>query len=587
MFRIVCTALVFVCWLFPATAGAQGQPTFTAYADAGEVLLNSYFDVTFTLSNGDGQDFRPPSFKDFVVISGPSRSASTTIVNGQVAKELSYQYSLKPRRTGTFTIGPASVIVKDEVLTTQLLTIKVLEAQTGAGDARDQFFVRAEPIAGQAYIGQQISLDYKLYTTVDIESYNILEESDYPGFYAEDLKRFDGRVRREVYEGEQYTTKTLKRVALFPQQAGTLVIDPLQLQLGIVGEGQRRSNSFFFQRQIQRLLTQTAPVELRIMPLPDQRPATFTGAVGQFTMSSNLGRTTLTTDDVLSVKLTIRGNGDIKRVQAPVIEFPNAFEVYEPKILEEQTRERDGQLIGEKVIEYLALPKRAGAFTVRPRFSYFDPDSGSFVEQEEPAYEVTVRMGSRTTEAPPIAGVEPPDSETDIRYLKLDTRLERASRLFFGSPAFWGLTLSPFLLLGGLLGFRRYQEHQDSIDPAIRRRKQAQKIARQRLAQAEHYQRAGQTRPFYDEVSKALLGYVGDKLEIPRSSMTKEAVRDKLHTLGIPESLSSRFLAVLQTCESALYAGKDEAKTMDRTYQEAVEVLIITEQQIKAAAPAG
>lgn len=566
-------------WSLPGAAQQQPAPVFEAYADAREVVLNSYFEVTFTLKNGEGRNFNAPSFRDFTVVSGPARSMSTSIVNGQVSREMSYSYSLKPRRPGRLTIGSATIEAGGKTLKTDPVEIVAVEGKTGEEGDGEEFFVRAELSTKEAYIGQQVNLDYKLYTTIDIESYNVLEESDYPGFYVEDLRQFDGRIIREVINGQQYTTKVLKRVALFPQQAGRLTIDPLQLQLGIIEEGQRRSNSFFFNRKIRRLLTQSEPVEILVRSLPEGAPPSFTGAVGEFEMVSTIPRTSFTTDDVVSVKMTITGNGDIKRVLPPGLDFPDTFEVYEPKVLEEKTRELRGRLISEKTIEYLALPAVPGAYELQPVFSYFDPDSNRYVTVDNQRYALTIRRGSRR----PAPGISRPQTEADadIRFIKLDDRLRRVGRGFFASPGFWVLLLAPLLLLGSVVIVRQFREKRKSIDPGMLRRRRAEKIARQRLEKAQQYLEARKARAFYDEVSKAMLGYVSDKLQIPLSALSKENVREKLRTLKVPEATTERFLSVIKNCEMALYAGKDNAEVMNTTYENAVAVLAAVEQQVK------
>jgi len=578
MWRTLVQTIFLSFLLLPLYSRNQDAPSFEARADAREVLLGSYFEVTFSLRDGDGSNFQAPSFRDFVVVAGPSRSISTRIINGQVTRQMSYSYSLKPRRIGRFSIGAASIEVGGNTLRTEPVSISVVRGKP-TEEGEGEFFIRAEPSATEAYIGQQISLDYKLYTTIDIENYNVLEETDYQGFYAEDLKRHDGRIMREVIDGQQYTTKVLKRVALFPQQTGKLTINPLQLQLGVIeGDGGRGANSFFFNRQIKRLLTQTEPVDITVMPLPEPRPEAFTGAVGEFDLTIDLGSRILSTDDALSLKLTIRGDGDIKRVLPPNVRFPDSFEAYEPKILNESIIERGGRLISEKTIEYLALPKQAGNFQLQPAFAYFQPDSNRYVVLDENQYQLTVAEGSRSVNGPAI---EAPAAAplTDIHFIKTDTSLRRSGYTFFGSPGFWVLSLMPFLLLGSVVVVRQYRRRLQSTDPGLLRRRRAQKVARQRLQKAEQFRQLNQPRSFYDEVSKAMLGYVGDKLQIPGSEMSKENVREKLRTLKVDEAAIEQFLSVIHTCEMALFAGKDNAEAMQKTYDNALEVIASIEQR--------
>ncbi|NRA50094.1 MAG: protein BatD, partial [Phaeodactylibacter sp.] len=335
-------------------SGALGaQVTFEAAADARRVLENSYIEVSFTLSNAQGAQFTAPTFEHFLVVSGPSRSISTSMINGAVTRTQKYTYTLKPRKKGTLTVGSASIKVSRTTLRTQPLTIEVVEGRRGEPGAEEQVFIRAELSTETAYVGQQVLLDYKLYTTLDVESFNILEESGYQGFFAQDVRRFDGRVVREVINGIQYTTKVLKRIALFPQQTGQLTIEPLNVQLGIVKEGANRRRTFFFTPEVRPYPVATETVNIQVQPLPAGQPEHFSGAVGDYKIQPEISSKTATTDDALTLLLLVRGSGDIKRVEPPVLKVPEGFEVYEPKVLEETNLELNASIEGKKIFEYL------------------------------------------------------------------------------------------------------------------------------------------------------------------------------------------------------------------------------------------
>lgn len=552
------------------------EARFEAYADAKQVVENGYFRLTFTLTNGEGKDFNPPAFDDFRVLAGPSRSMSTTIVNGKVSKELSYTYTLKPLRKGTFTIGPATIGVEGKILRTETLRVEVVEGRDREGDAPREYYVRAIPIPDTAYIGQQISLDYRLYTNINIESYNILEEANYQGFYADDLERYNTRVQREVIDGVQYITKVLKRVALFPQQAGSLTIDPMQLQLGVIAKGEEEDeDAFFFNRRIERLLAATDPVSIAVLSLPRDTTGTFSGAVGRFRMDPSLGRREFTTNDVISLRVKITGDGDMKRVRPPKLDFPEQFEVYEPRIFNERTFERDGRLVSEKIFEFLALPTIPGAYELSPEFTYFDPDSSRYIRLRPEVFSISVSPGKNRDSNLPLAGAEEP--REDISYLKLNTRLKRERHHFTGSPLYWSLAALPFLLFASVLIGRRIQGREQRLSPEMRRQRQARQVAQQRLNKARRYLEEQQSRAFYDEVSKAMLGYVSDKLQISRAYLSKDEVRRQLEKNNVPSATTDRFLSIMQNCEMALFAGKDNAAAMEETYQNAVEVLAAIE----------
>ncbi len=577
-------ALLALLAIFSTTLALRAQVTFEAFADARQVYLDGFFDVTFSLKNGKGEDFTPPDFQGVELVSGPRRAVSTTIINGQVSNETNIIYTLKPERLGALRIGPARITVDGEVLRSNALRVDVVERETVDGEAADEpIFIRSLTSVDSAYVGQQVSLDYKLYTSTNIESYNVLQEAEYPGFFAQDLKRFDSRVMRELLGGQQYTTKVLKRVALFPQQAGLLQIDPMRLQLGVVEGEDRSTRSFFFNRKIRRVMVESSPAAIRVMPLPANPPETFTGAVGDYDMNIEAGSRSISTDEVLSLRVSLTGTGDIKRVLPPALPFPASFDLYDPRVLEESTFEVNGRIQSRKTFEYLAQPTEAGDYRIEPAFTYFDPDSSAYVTLHAEPIDLSVEAGSGRPRArlPEMAG----PAARDIRYLKTVGSIGKSGKPFFQSVAFWGLTALPFFVFLGMIGTQRVQRYRESLDPTLLRRKRARKQALKRLRSAKIHLEAGENRAFYDEVSKSMLGYVGDKLQIPRSDLSKENVRAKLVSLGVEESLTERFVKLLQTCEMALFAGRDKAEGMQEVYTEATELLTSIEQAFRGKDP--
>lgn len=565
--------------LFLLTVGISlaQSPVFEAYADAKQVLANQYFEVTFTLKNADGSNFDPPSFGNFVLLSGPSRGVSTTIINGKVSKEMSYTYTLQARQAGKYTIGSASIVTNGgKRLRTQPFQVEVLKGENGTVPSDQQFFVQTELSTTEAYVGQQVRVDYKLYTTVEIQNYNIVEEPDYVGFYAEDIQRPDTRQRREIINGVQYVTRVLKSIALYPQQAGNLTIEPTTMQLGLlINSG--RSSSLFFGNEIKRTAVQTAAKDLKVLPLPENAPPSFSGAVGNFKLNTSLSRTTITTDDALSVVMSIEGDGDLKRIQAPSINFPENFNTYEPKIQEADLGEFNAARIGRKTIEYVAIPSVAGKFIIQPAFTYFNPDSSRYITLQDQQYELIVRPGS-TIKAPIISDS---DSEMeDIHGLKMDTRLTKGKSFFWGSIFFWVLLLIPALVVIYAIFYKRKIQRIANIDPNILKQQRAQKVAAKRLETAADFLQSGKSRDFYDEISKALMGYISDKLHIPKSQMSKSNMQQRLEQLEVAEDQIGKFMEIVRNCEFALFAAKDNQESMQSTYTNAHEVLAAIEKQV-------
>lgn len=546
--------------------------SFTASINAKQVVLDRHFDLTFTFEDISGGDFKPPAFKkDFLQLGGASRAVSNTIINGKVTRKESIIYRLKPRKTGTFTIGAATLEVGGKVFRTNPLTIVVLKGASGNENEVPDVFIRAEPSTTEAFVGQQVFMDYKLYTTVDVERSNILEESEYQGFFAQEIRRFDSRPIQEVIDGVQYTTKVIRRISLFPQQTGKLTITSFSLQLGIATGNKSGRQSFFFNREIRQVPVSTEAVSIDVFELPDGAPESFTGAVGNYQQIIALNRRTLTTDDALTLKVSIVGDGDIKRVQTPNYDFPPSFEVYEPKVLEETTYESNGGTLGKKVFEYLLVPNQAGKYIFQPAFTYFSPDSLKYITLDASTYELTVRQGSNRPSDNFINKTD--EGAAALEYLKLDTRLYKKKKPFFNSPLFWALVSIPFLMLSGLLAFKAWKKTQQDVDPGLMRRKKAQKVAAQRLEIAETHLKNEDSRSFYDEISKAFLGYVCDKLQVPRSTLTKDGLQQRLEELNQKEDLVQTVMEIIKTSEVALFAGQDNKAAMQSIYDKSLQAL--------------
>jgi len=508
------------------------------------------------------------------VLNGPSRSMSTTIINGTATKKASYSYSLQPTKIGKFTIGAAKTTVNGKTIKSNTVTIDVVKASAASKNASEeqQIFVKAEIDTNLVYVGQQLVVNYKLYTSVNIENYDIAFEPEYQGFFARDIRRFDSRAVREVLDGIQYTTKVLKRIALFPQQTGLQKIEPMTVRLGVI-IGNKRPNSFFFNNQIKPVNVQTNPLDINVKSLPQPIPSAFSGAVGKYAMSSYIDKTNITTDDAVGVKLTIQGNGDIKRLQPPPLDFPSIFEVYEPKILDEVSQETGGILKGQKTMEYLALPKQAGNYQIKPAFTYFDTDSAKFITLVPNLFRINVRPGKGTPASQTTVAPAEDIANKDIRYIKTATSFNTKGIPFPKTNLFYGLLILPFLLLGGAFAYKQLLAKDGNIDMVLLKRNRAQKVAGKRLATAEDLMKTDKSRAFYDEISRALLGYVCDKLNIPLSELTKDNVHQKLASLKVQEQHITDYMAIIKITEMALFAGMDNSASMQETYHKSVKVI--------------
>ena len=556
---------------------------FTAYTSEKTAVVNQPFEVVYTLSDINARDFSPPDFGTAKVISGPNQSTSTTIINGVTNSEITLGYTLMPTQTGTLNISPASVKAGGRTLRSNALRMEVKEGRkldfTEKGDLPD-VFVRLETNTDSAYTGQQILLDYRLYTLVDLQNINIVSESEYAGFFYEPLRRFNKNQASQTINGKNYVTQIIRRIALFPQQAGNFEIEPSQVTAQIV-TGRRRSGFFTFADTKPVYLT-TESVNLMVRSLPSgNAPAAFTGAVGDdFEVSVVTPRAQLTTDDALALRVTVRGNGDIKRVQLPKLDFGKNFEVYDPKVLQEENYENRGQLYGKKIAEYLVLPKKAGEYKLQADFAFFNPDSAAY----QTAFAVTptlfiqkgVNDGNRNINISPDSAAK----DDTLRPDKSEVSFSSPSAPFFGSTFFWILTGLPFLGFAGAMWYKKKSQSGETLSPEEYKMQQAVRVARERLSAGRKYMEEGNSRAFYDEVSRAFLGYVGDKLQIPPARMSKANVRQRLEELRVGSAKIDDFIGILRTCETALFAGKDNSAAMSEIYQNAEGVIIAIEEEL-------
>jgi len=566
---------------------AQGNVRFEATTDARQIVLSGYFTATFTIHDAEGTNFQPPNFKNFNVLSGPGITSSFTINNGKRSQSKGMSYQLQPRKVGQFTIGPATINVNGKTLKTRPFRIEVVKGKNSNATTRKDLdielgidvFIKAEVNTSEARIGEQIILDYKLYTTRDIESYNLLSESEYAGFFAKDVRRFNGRVVKEVVDGKQYSTKILKRVALFPQQTGKLTIDPMTMQLYINSEGSTKRRSVFFLPKMTRVRVNTDELQISVKSLPSDMPPTFTGAVGKFSIRANINRTKLTTDDAILLRMEINGNGDVKQVQAPPLLISEKFEVYDPKVVEENSFENDGVYKVKKTFEYTILPKEPGTYDLSIAFTYFDTDSLKYITINTDTLQINVGkgvLGPRRTHQ----FVESSAANEDIRFIKLETDLRKKGDVFLGSCLFWSLFILPILFLTGVVVQRQILHKRDAVDISVLKRRRAKKVAQKRLSNSKKLLESKNSKAFYDEVSKASFGYVCDKLNILLSDLTKDNVIEKLRLLDVSEESILIFMKTIQTCEMALFAGKDNTDAMSETYHSAISVIAKIEEEI-------
>ena len=577
------------------------------------VIMGETFRLSYTV-NGEGRDIRIPEMPDFEILIGPSTSElhSSQLINGKVIAETSYTftYILQPKKEGTFTIAPATIKVNNANYTSNALKIKVLppdkadEASTqGQGNSssptsaigKDDLFITAVVSKKNVYEQEGFLVTYKLYANprkANVVGINQVKLPEFEGFLTQDVELPTNRqLTLENYNGKNYGTFVVRQSVLFPQRSGKITIPSgsLDVALRVQVQSRRPRSVFdFFEDAGYVDVNKTVPIStvtIDVKPLPSGKPASFSGGVGNFTMTSSISSEKVKTDEAVTVKVVISGNGNVKLLKNPEVEFPNDFDIYDPKV-ETNIKTTTGGSTGTKTIEYMAIPRYAGDFEIPAiAFSYFDTKSGAYKTLTSGPYKLHVEQGQGGGNAPVVSNFSNKESVKylgkDIRYLKVNPiRFVPRDEMFFGSLAFYLCYIIPVVLF--VIFFIIYRKQvKENANIALVRTKKANKTAVKRLKNAGKLLKENKKEEFYDEVLRALWGYLSDKLSIPLANLTKDNVEAELAKYGVDESLISEFMDILNTCEFARYAPAQASDAMDKLYEQTIDAIGKMENTIK------
>ncbi len=550
------------------------NPTFTASIDTKEVIVGVPFEVTFTLANAEGKRFTPPSFREFQAAGAVSESRGMTFIKGKASSKQSWSYTLEASRAGVFTIGAAAVTANGQVLNTAPLKIKVLSpAASSKGSVNippgrsDDVFILGNLNTAKAFPGQQVTWRLTLYTKVAIEGADLISLPDFEGFYSKEKRRFDTRTQYQTIRGKKYAVKILHEEALFAQTTGELTIGAAQIRVGVDQPG---TQGFFFGPKPITLTTQ--PVTLTVMPLPEPVPENFTGGVGHYEWEVSADTNVLTTDDALTLSVVLKGNGDARRFAAPKIAVPPNCEIFEPRIVAEETYESESEIIHTKHLEYVILPKEPGVQEFVPILTYFDTDSNRycFIQSAPIRFEVTAGKNYL------------PPNNRDTVGIPVQTAVQvslwEKSADFFLSPIFGGVVLL-LLLAFALFWFfnKRKQSNTEGprkpkVDPAL--------AAQQRFANVANIRHGAAPEMFYNELLKALQSYIVVRLNLSPAQLNHATLRAKLAERNVTPIRVQAFLSILQTCEQAVFSGQQEASKMESDWHAAEVVVQALEKEI-------
>lgn len=588
---------------------ADDKVSFTASApDA--VAVGDQFRLSYTVTTQNVRDFRAPSIKGFEVLMGPTRSqqSSTQIINGSVSStsSITFTYILMATAEGNYSIPSATITADGNQIVSNPLQIKVLPADeksnertqsgtasrssSGTSISNSDLFITATANKTSVYEQEAILLTYKIYTLVDLRRFDNVKLPDFKGFHSQEVELpNDRRWSLEHYKGRNYQTTVYRQFVLFPQQSGKLTIDAARFDASI-DKPTQVSDPFeaFFNGgsgyvEVKKTIL-TPQLTIDVKALPAGKPADFSGGVGEFNISSSINNTNVKTNDAVTLKVVISGTGNLKLVANPEVKFPEDFEIYDPKE-DSNFRLTNAGLSGSKVIEYLAIPRNAGTYKIPPMtFSYFDIKSNAYKTLTTEPYELHVEKGAGNA-AQTIANFTSKEDlkvlNEDIRYIKQnDVTLTKRGDFFFGSWRCWAWYLIPGIAFALFFLISRKQIAANA-NVAKMRTKKANKVAVKRMKEAGKLLAENRKDAFYDEVLKALWGYISDKLNIPVSRLSKDNIEEELRNYGVGDALILEFLNALNDCEFARFAPGDDNQAMDKVYAGSLEVISKMENSIK------
>ena len=591
-------SILFICSMALITYAADAVE-FKASAPA-QVIMGNPFQLTYSV-NQRAKDLRAPEFVDFDYIAGPytSQSSSTSFVNGKRTSSftLTYTYTLIPNKEGTFTLPPATIKVDGEQYTSNGVRITVLppdqpsnvstaSQQSNANASiqpreatnanAENIFMRTLVSKTKVHEQEVILLTYKLYFAgVDVAQFtNNTRLPEFKGFLKQELEIGEIQTELEHYNGRNYQTAVIYRTLLFPQRSGDIVIDPAQFEAVLRVQNRAQVRSIFddfFNSYTTVAKPLTAPsVTIHVSELPAGKPAGFSGGVGQFAINSRISNTDLQANEAVTLTLTIQGSGNMKLLKTPAVDWPEGFEVYDPKVTNNFKNSLSG-VSGTKTIEYLAIPRAGGTYTIPAvQFAYYDTQADTYKTLSTPEYTLNIARSANEESSAAVVNnfVQKENIQqfgSDIRYIYTNDQprfIQQASSITFGSLAFWAWYGAPSLL-AAILFFLFRKQIKENADITRVRYKKANKVAQRRLKAAEKLLKKNQKEAFYEEIERAAWTYLSDRLSIPTAQLNKENIAQILSNKGVSQTVIDELHRVLTTAEFARYAPTSDHAMQD------------------------
>ena len=568
--------LYFFSFFVILTFNLQAQVSFDAKVSKKRLGLNERLRIDFEM-NENGDNFNPPPFKNFQIISGPQQAVSRSWVNGVQSFSKTYTYFLTPRSKGNFTIGQAEVTINGEIYKTSPIEIEVTNAVKKPNDPNNvegqidgNIHLVAEVSNPNPYLNEGITIIYKLYfrNPISVSDVSELETPSYGDFWSHLIKIGRAEINmRGTFKGESYNEVVWRKAVLYPQKSGNLILEPLTLDLTLSLPSNRRD---LFGRRIltqsQKTIT-TGEKVIKVKDLPKKnKPENFSGAVGKFDFDLILSKNALKASESFQAKIKVRGKGNLNLFNLPSINVPNTLEVYEPEHNEKVKVTLSG-IQGTVEDSYTIVPQFQGKYPIPSiEFTYFDPKLEAYKTLFSQELIVDVYDGP-TSGLPSVNNslsksknsIVPNDSS--FRFIKLDTKLQQKNqKIFWRSYLFWALLFIPIVLIITSILIKKYILNQTE-DLTTRKQKRAQQLAKKYLSSAKKV--IQDQAKFYEALERALHNYLKAKLKIETTELSKSKIQKLLNDKGIDKQISSEYVEVIENCERARYAPGSSINTKE------------------------
>ncbi len=596
-----------------SVVSVQATQTRLVMSAPAAVEVGQQFRLSLTLNEKGSNLVLPPGLENnFDILMGPSTSQqiSMSTINGQTTQEVVYgfTYILRAKQEGSFEIRPASIEVGGKIFESNTLTIQVVKAQSkpaqpqggggGGGQTQgstqnvelgsDNLFVRIDLNKQNVFKGEQIVATVKLYVNpnIPVAGFDEVNLPTYEGFYTQDVEiPQQVNFTREVYDNKIYQVGILKKTILFPQQVGKLTIQPFNMSLLVQQQVKQRSffDDFFNSFRTVKASITSKPVSVTVRDLP-RAPADFMGGVGNFSIASEISSQEVTTNDAVTLKITITGTGNVRLVNTPKLQLPSDFEIYDPKTNDNVSVTGNG-VSGTKTIEYLFQPRFEGEYKIPAiPFTYFNPATGAYETKSTSEYDLKVKKGTGDQNATVVGSLRKEDVQMlgqDIRYIEQgDPGLKKTGYTLFGSALFYLFYIgSAFIFLTLFFIYRKKARENANI--ALMRNKKANKVAQKRLKAAAAFMKQNNDEAFHESILKAFEGYLSDKLGIPTADMNRETAVAGLQKKNVSQNVIDDFIAVVDHCEFARYAPAGGSEARSEIYSKAETTMEQMEKQIK------